>query len=182
MLFVKKRGAISSRPPAQHVPPVFHFDWTCLLVWLVQLSLLLNAPQTVGVTHWKLIDNEIIPEPAASSMEPQRRAQQTEETHKHDSLYAVSKFSSSDPEFAMLVRYSARGSLGGNGGSLNRGGGGFGTFRRQGGSLGSCYYGEEEWEGGSRCAGGVAGEGGEMKKMESSVAMKQPRKSDGSLM
>ena len=178
MSFVKKRrNGFSSGPPAQHVPPIFHLDCTYLLVLVVQLLALLNAPKTAGVTHWKLSENEIVPAP--SSME----AQSEESQHKADNLYTVSQFSSSDPEFAMLVRYSARGSSGSAGGSLNRGGGGFGTFRRQGGgSLSSCY-GEEEWEGLSRCIGSMAGEGGEMKKIDgSAAAVKQPRKSDGSIM
>lgn len=181
MLFEKRarRSGYSGRPAAQNVPSIFHLDCTYLLVLLVQLLALLNAPKSAGVTHWKLSDNEIVPEPSSSD------TQSEESQHKADNLYTVSQFASSDPEFAMLVRYSARGSSGGGGGgsgSLNRGGGSFGTFRRQGGSLGSCYLGDEEWEGLSRCNVGGVGEGGDVKKSDVSAAVKQPRKSDGSIM
>lgn len=181
-----RRSAVRVRnPPVHYFPSLVHLRWQDLVVWLVRVAFLLNISQTAGVTHWKLIDNSIIPEPSLDS-------QGKEATSKHsNNIYPMSQLSSSDPEFAMLVRYSARGSSGGGGitGSANRGSGGFGTFRRQdqGGShLNSCssssVSGEgvamEEGEGPARCHGSGAGVGGQ-RKSEGGV-VKQPRNPDGS--
>ena len=165
--------------PYSRLPPALHLNWKAL-VRLAQLALLLNVSRTAGVTHWKLIDNEIMPEPGLDSTE----GQETDTAvPKQDMLYDISQFSSSDPEFAMLIRYSSRGS--GGAGSPNRGGGVFGSFQRQGPAhSNSCSSsGEKEGEGEgdfgdiSQCPPPGENVGGQRKVETTS---RQPRNPDGS--
>lgn len=160
-------------------PSPLHVHWEALLVWVVRVALLLNVSRTAGVTHWKLIDNDIMPEPATSGEGGESEAALPKQ---QDSVYDVSQFASTDPEFAMLIRYSARSSAG-SASSANRGGAGFGSFRRQAPAhpSNSCASREEEKEGGeavegSKCPGGSVG--GQQRKLDG--GHRQPRNPDGS--
>lgn len=176
MVLKSETSSSSPHSPVHRFPPVLHLNWANLFVWLVQVLLVLNALQTAGVTHWKLIENDIMPEP--SSLDPPKKTQ-SETGSKRDTLYPINQFSSSDPELAMLIRYSSRSSSGS--GSPNRGATGFGSFRRQGsGHVNSCYSDGEgrDGEGTSMCPGGVT-VSGEQRNTEGGGS-KQPRKPDGS--
>lgn len=165
----------SHSPPGRFVPPLLlRFNLASLLgAWFVQSLLLLSASKTAGVTHWKLIDNEIIPEPPDLDTPGELEAQ-SEGGPKQDSaaVYSINQVSSSDPEFSMLVRYSARNS-GGGAGSPNRGGGGYGIYQRQGTAVPD-----------SRCSGAGNVEGDCPGNGEDGGADKgktrQPRNPDGS--
>ena len=111
-------------PNHPYIPSCLHFNMAGLVVvWLAQSLLLLSSSQTAGVTHWKLIDNEIMPE--QQNLDTPGEAQRDEDSKQDSGIYPISQgqLSTSDPEFSMLVRYSTRNSGGGTG-SLNRGAGG----------------------------------------------------------
>lgn len=114
-----------------------------MVVLLVQAMLLLAASRTGGITHWKLTDDTINPGPA-SSLDLAGKTQTRPSTESED-VYAASQLAATDPEFALLIRYSAKSS-----GSVspNRGGRGHGVFRRQGAEThsSSCDYEEDEDE------------------------------------
>lgn len=161
--------------PVRYVPSFLHFNLASLvIVWLVQSLLLLSASQTAGVTHWKLIDNEIMPE--SPDLDTPGEVQREGGSKQDSSVYSMNQLSSSDPEFSMLVRYSARNS-GGGAGTPNRGGGGFGIYQRQGTPLpnsDSYCSGDLDGEGSSKCI--EAGEEGGAER----VKTRQPRNPDGS--
>lgn len=180
-MLVGKALGRSSNSSVRHCPPFFHHNLAaCLSVWLVQALLVLNTPQTVGVTHWKLIDNEIIPETPNLDTPSEAEA---EEMSQQDQGFVMSQHSTSDPEFSMLIRYSTRNSGGGNS-APNRGGSSHGIFKRQGVSPpdSSCSRpGREEGggrEAGSKCSGGGAGTNTVKRKVEN--VSRQPRNPDGS--
>ena len=161
----------------------------------MQVALLLNASQTAGVTHWKLIEEDIMPDPGLestpSSSSGEGRGEAMGAPSKPESLYDVNQFSSTDPEFALLVRYSAT-ARGTGGGSPNRGGAGYGSFRRQGAVVhsNSCFSpsgsAEEDEGSGGEGGGGGGGEGGRcggQRKSEAAAVgsvSRQPRNPDGS--
>ena len=74
------------------------FKATAALICLVQSLLFFSVPRTAGVTHWKLQDNAITP--AATDLSAGGQAQQ-------DDLFAMS-LSSTDPEFAVLLRHATK--------------------------------------------------------------------------
>ena len=143
-------------------------------MWFVQSLLLLAVSKTVGVTHWKLSDDVIIS--ATPSLDSPAVKNQNEV--ENDDLYHLS---ATDPEFALLLRYSAK--TGGSEGSLNRGGSGHGVFRRQ--FTGSCCIGDkiEAVKVVSRCLRNT-GESGTDERGEchqgGDRGLKQPRNPDGS--
>ena len=133
----------SSGPSA----PVLHFNSTSVVLWFMQFLLLLAISQTAGVTHWKLTDNDIIPDP--SNLDSEEKSQ----SETSSDLHPLKHLSTPDPELELLVRYSARNSGGLSLGSLNRGAGGRGVSRRHMTSSGSCY------SSGSADGGGEGGRG-----------------------
>lgn len=158
-------------PSHPYIPSCLHFNLASLVVvWLVQSLLLLSSSQTVGVTHWKLIDNEIMPE--QQNLDTPGEAQREEASKQDSGIYPMNhaQLSTSDPEFSMLVRYSARNS-GGGAGSLNRGGGGYGIYQRQGAPMPDSHCSAGDSEGGLPKCPGVTEDGGKIR---------QPRNPDGS--
>ena len=158
-------------PNHPYIPSCLHFNMAGLVVvWLAQSLLLLSSSQTAGVTHWKLIDNEIMPE--QQNLDTPGEAQGDEDSKQDSGIYPMSQgqLSTSDPEFSMLVRYSTRNSGGGTG-SLNRGAGGYGIYQRQGAPVpdSQCSSGDSE-AGLSQCPG-VTEDGGKIR---------QPQNPDGS--
>ena len=180
-MLVGKALGRSSNSSVLHYPPFFRHNLACLTVWLVQALLVLNTPQTVGVTHWKLIDNEIIPE--TPNLDTPSEAEAEEVPQQHDQGFVMSQHSTSDPEFSMLIRYSTRNSGGGNS-APNRGGSSHGVFKRQGvsSSVPSCSRPRREEgggrEAGSKCSGSGVGTNTVKRKVES--VSRQPRNPDGS--
>lgn len=179
----------SSNSSVRGCPPFLHHNLACLAVWLVQALLVLNTPQTVGVTHWKLIDNEIMPETPNldTPSEAEAAEEMTQQQQQEEQGFVMSQHSTSDPEFSMLIRYSTRNSGGGNA-APNRGGNSHGVFKRQGvpPTVSSCSRPEREGgggggkEAGSKCSGGVGGAGTNTVKRKVENVSRQPRNPDGS--
>jgi hypothetical protein len=164
-------GCPPFRPPAQNAPFFLHLNLASLFsVWLVQSLVLLSASQTAGVTHWKLIDNEIMPEP--QNLDTPGESQVDVGSKQDSSVYPMEQLSTTDPEFSMLVRYSARNS-GGGVGSPNRGGGGYGIYQRQGTPVPESHCSTLDSNGGtSKCLG--------LGNSEDRAKTRQPRNPDGS--
>ncbi len=155
---------------SSHLPPrslMTHFASpysTGVVMWLIKCILLLNvSTDSAGVTHWKLTDNDIMPVSPPSLETHGKAAAQNELSPSpvmSEDLYGINHLSNTDPEFSILIRYSARTSDGS--GSLNRGsGGGHGIFRR---SHSSCYssgdVGDDENSDGIDGSTGPEGSGG----------------------
>ena len=160
------------RPPL-HFMCSYNFNGPGVVILLVQALLLLAVSRTGGITHWKLSDDTITPG-SASSLDLVGKTQSKPNT-KNEDLYAASQLASTDPEFAILIRFSSSGS-----GSSNRGGRGHGVFSRNGGETLPCSWDEEE-EGDK----GYAEEQSLARRLSSTTCQqnweaKQPRNPDGS--
>lgn len=177
----------SRRPTARYFPPFLSFNSASLVACLVQAILLLNTSQSAGVTHWKLIDNEIMPE--STNLDTPGDMQKEGGSLTESNVYTISQ---NDPEFSTLVRYSARQPGGGGVASPNRGGGSYGIFNRQGsphilsdspchGGSPKCAEDSSKAKEGEERDGGTRGE----HKVETVVSLpppppRQPRNPDGS--
>lgn len=144
--------------------PTLHINPASVVIWMVQCLFLLGVSRTAGVTHWKLIDDAIIPEPLKDQQDLPHE-EETAAKSEGSNWYTHSSHvpGASDPEFALIIRYSARTSGGGvdgssnNMGSANRGTGvhpgGFTTTRRHASSVST----------------GLCRSGGDVKKVEISA-------------
>ena len=74
------------------------FKSSAALMCLVQSLLVFSVSSTAGVTHWKLQDNVITP--AATDLGAGGQSQ-------HEDLFAMS-LSTTDPEFAVLLRHATK--------------------------------------------------------------------------
>ena len=121
-----------SRRGTYHPPLRFmytcRFDGPGVLILLVQAMLLLSAPRTGGVTHWKLTGDTITPGSLAPSVDLPEKVPSRIPGPKSEDIFAASQLTSADPEFALLIRYSTKSSR--KGISPNRGGNNLGVFRR----------------------------------------------------
>ncbi len=93
---------------------------------LVQTILLLSALRTGGITHWKLTEDTISPEPHAPEVDLKVESRSNA---KSEDVLTAGHLSSMDPELALLVRYSSKSSKRRKI-PPNRGGSGRGVFRR----------------------------------------------------
>jgi len=120
-----RRG--TARHPPLHFLRTVPSDGPWVVVLLIQSVLLLSAPRTGGITHWKLTDDTIAPGSLASP-EVEVSDKVSRASGRSEDVFAASQVATSDPEFAILLRYSTKSSR--KGISSNRGGGSHGAFRR----------------------------------------------------
>ena len=122
---LSRRG--TARQPPLHFLRTIPSEGPWVVFVLVQAAILLSAPRTGGITHWKLTDDTIAPGSMAPEVDVSDKVPISRAGGRSEDVFAA-QLASSDPEFAILLRYSSKSSR--KGISSNRGGGSHGTFRR----------------------------------------------------